>query len=767
MKKNLKKSLSGISVPERIQRITHLIDSFDNFDEILLHIKDPIVSLFDAERMTIFFIDETNGEVFSKIKTGAAPNEIRVIVNKQSIVGYVASTGACLSINNAYDQNELKAIYPDLNFDKSWDKRSKYHTKQILAYPLMYQNSLFGVIQIINKKSSEQITHLDRANLHKISRLIAQAFYVNSKMMNKYKSKFDYLISKYIISQSDLNKALAEARKRKCDIADVLIEDYKINKSLICKSFSVYFKVKYLEYDNSYTPPEELLSYIKMKNPIKFMRHNGWVPYKKENERILIVCDDPTNERKISEIQLVLGDTQFDFMVGLRRDIVRLIDKLTAQPIINKLTVQPKKSFNHVESELKVTKENSFQEEIKEIDENDSLIARHVNQIITQACSKGASDIHVETCPGKQNTIIRLREDGDCYLYKEIPANWKKAFVSRIKIMANLNIAERRLPQDGKIQLSIKGKKIELRVATIPTHGGNEDVVMRILADQEPIPLDKLNLSPWNYQLFLDSVNKPHGIFLVVGPTGSGKTTTLHSALNHINKPELKIWTAEDPVEITQKGLRQVQINPNIDLTFSTALRAFLRADPDVIMIGEMRDHETANICIGASLTGHFVFSTLHTNSAAETITRLIDLGIDTLNVGDALQGVLAQRLTKTLCPFCKENYRPSKSEIDELGSQYGEKFMPELQETFESNSMCKPRGCPRCDNSGFKGRTGIHEILVVNQEIKKLIQKKAPAEQIRESAIKNGMRTLKQDGIWKVLKGDTTFDRIRAVCSV
>jgi type II secretory ATPase GspE/PulE/Tfp pilus assembly ATPase PilB-like protein len=495
-----------------------------------------------------------------------------------------------------------------------------------------------------------------------------------------------------------------------------------------------------------------------MKDPIKFMRHNGWVPYKKENERILIVCDDPTDERKISDIQLVLGDTQFDFIVGLRRDIVRLIDKLTAQP---------KMSFSQVESKLMEKKENIFQEEKNEINENDSIIAKFVNQTIVHAYSKGASDIHVETCPGKENTIIRLREDGDCYLYEEVPANWKKALVSRIKIMANLNIAERRLPQDGKIQLLALGKTIELRVAIIPTHGGYEDVVMRILPDQEPVPLDKLNLSPLNNKLFINSVNKPHGIFLVVGPTGSGKTTTLHSALNHINRPELKIWTAEDPVEITQKGLRQVQINQNINLTFSAALRAFLRADPDVIMIGEMRDHETANMGIGASLTGHLVFSTLHTNSAAETVTRLIDLGIDTLNIGDALQGVLAQRLTKTLCPFCKENYRPSAGEMDELASQYGENFWSELKETIESNSMCKPRGCSRCNNSGFKGRTGIHEILVMNQEMKKLIQQKAPAEQIRESAIKNGMRTLKQDGIWKVLKGDTTFDRVRAVCLV
>ena len=296
-------------------------------------------------------------------------------------------------------------------------------------------------------------------------------------------------------------------------------------------------------------------------------------------------------------------------------------------------------------------------------------------KIIENAYYSNASDIHIEPYGVEQNAEVRYRTDGSCSNVLKIPKHYVKQVLARLKIMANLDIAERRKPQDGKIKFTTsKGKDIELRVATIPTANNNEDIVLRVLADSKPLPLEEI--IPARIHIpFKEIVEPPYGIILVVGPTGSGKTTTLHSALHHINVPERKIWTAEDPVEITQYRLRQVQVKPAIGYTFASAMRAFLRADPDVIMIGEMLDEETAKMAVEASLTGHLVFSTLHTNSAPETIVRLLDMGVDTFNFADALLGVLAQRLVRTLCEKCKEAYHPDKMEYEHLLTNYGFPF--------------------------------------------------------------------------------------------
>jgi type II secretory ATPase GspE/PulE/Tfp pilus assembly ATPase PilB-like protein len=331
--------------------------------------------------------------------------------------------------------------------------------------------------------------------------------------------------------------------------------------------------------------------------------------------------------------------------------------------------------------------------------------------------------------------------------------------------MAKLDISEKRKPQDGKIRFKYSRGTIELRVATIPTANQNEDVVMRILAASKPLPIEKMGFSETNLRRFKEILAKPYGIALVVGPTGSGKTTTLHSALGFINTEDMKIWTAEDPVEITQKGLRQVQVHPKIDFTFAVAMRSFLRADPDVIMVGEMRDHETAAIGIEASLTGHLVFSTLHTNSAPETITRLLDMNIDPFNFADALLGIMAQRLIRTLCPKCKEGYNPTPEEFEEIIEVYGYDWWPSLGITYSPElQLYRPKGCPACNNTGYKGRMGVHELLVGTDELKKAIQHRATIDDLRKLAMQQGMRTLLQDAIEKSLKGFTDIKHARSI---
>jgi type II secretory ATPase GspE/PulE/Tfp pilus assembly ATPase PilB-like protein len=423
-------------------------------------------------------------------------------------------------------------------------------------------------------------------------------------------------------------------------------------------------------------------------------------------------------------------------------------------------------------------------EEDAPIEQSDNSLVRMINGMIIEAHKEGVSDIHIESYPGREKIRIRFRKDGRLRTYLELPPNYRNAMIARVKIMCDLDISEKRKPQDGKINFSkfSPQHRIELRVATIPTNNGLEDVVMRILASARPIPMDRLGLSPSNLAELQRAIERPYGMVLCVGPTGSGKTTTLHSALNHINVPERKIWTAEDPIEITQSGLRQVQVNPRIDWTFAKALRAFLRADPDVIMVGEIRDEETAHMAIEASLTGHLVLSTLHTNSAPETVTRLLDMGMDPFNFADSLLAVLAQRLVRRLCTHCRTQRPASEEEIGELLSDYMHAFgaadAPTDRDALRRGwmeghgregalPMYASPGCPHCENTGFKGRVGVHELMVISRELRRLVQTGARAEALQETALREGMRTLRQDGIEKVLAGHTTIEEVRATSNV
>jgi type II secretory ATPase GspE/PulE/Tfp pilus assembly ATPase PilB-like protein len=414
----------------------------------------------------------------------------------------------------------------------------------------------------------------------------------------------------------------------------------------------------------------------------------------------------------------------------------------------------------------------------KQATESDSALVNLVNRIILDAVAQKASDIHIEANFAPKPTRVRFRKDGILADYLELPSQFRNAVVSRIKIMSRLDITERRKPQDGKIDFGQFGPApVELRIATVPTTGGLEDIVMRVLAAGSPVPLGELGLEQDVLETVKRLISRPHGLFLVCGPTGSGKTTTLHSLLAFLNTAEQKIWTAEDPIEITQPGLRQVQVNAKIGWTFAAAMRSFMRADPDVIMVGEMRDAETAKIGIEASLTGHLVLSTLHTNSGPESIVRLLDLGMDPFNFADALQGVLAQRLAKRLCPICKTAYRPTSAEIEQLALEYcydtpidvrkqRQKWTERYGGEQKEITLFRAHSCERCEHTGYRGRIGLHELLVADPATKRLVQSRAPVSEVKGAAVIAGMRTLRQDGIEKVLQGLTDIRQVSAVCS-
>jgi type II secretory ATPase GspE/PulE/Tfp pilus assembly ATPase PilB-like protein len=770
-----------LAFQKQLQAVTNKIHATSNIDEIMLEVSADVCVLFNADRLTIYSVGEDRQSIVSKVKTGLNSfKDLKLPIAEHSIAGYVALAKRTVNIRDVYDENELRALNPNLRFLQEVDKRTGYRTKQMLVAPILDlgPNELIGVIQIINNKAGMAFSGLAEEGVGELAQTLAIAFKQRQKPQAA-KSKYDYLIADAVLSAGEFELAARQARKKAIDIEQVLSEEFQVKIPAIGAALSKFFGVPYEPFKPDRVKPAELLRNLKR----EYVEANQWVPIDDGREGLVVMCLDPERIRSSRIASNVFPKARIVYKVATQRDFKETVNQFygadTGADLGNVEDLLGAMSGDGSE----LLESTSFDEASAAADNE---LVKLVNKVILDAYQQGASDIHIEPYPGKAKTEIRFRKDGALGPYIEVPSSYRAAIAARIKIMCDLDISEKRRPQDGKIKFKKFGPlDIELRVATIPTAGGVEDIVMRILNSGEPIPLEKMGFTEKNLSQLKSVVSKPYGLFFVCGPTGSGKTTTLHSVLKFLNTPDTKIWTAEDPVEITQKGLRQVQVNKKAGLDFSVVMKAFLRADPDIIMVGEMRDKETTGTGIEASLTGHLVLATLHTNSAPESVTRLLDMGMDPFNFSDALLGILAQRLAKRLCS-CKQPYTPEPAELTSFLREYCEELMNTARFKADPKgameavyrdwvkaygndkgqlSLYKPVGCDKCGNSGFKGRCGLHELLIASDRLKKAIQEHARVAEILALALEEGMRTLKQDGMEKCLTGITHIKEVRAVC--
>ncbi|WP_081908791.1 ATPase, T2SS/T4P/T4SS family [Ferriphaselus sp. R-1] len=757
-------------------------------DEVASEVSRDIAALCNADRISIYEVSEDRLSLVSKVRVGVNTfKDLRLPMTAQSIAGFCALNHKVLNINDVYDEQELGRIGAQLRFLQDVDRRTGYRTKQMLVVPVLKQDAdeLVGVIQLVNNKADQPFSAIVQQAVQEIARALPVALQ-QRHAPTAIKGKFDYLVADAVVSSAELELATRTARRKGIDVEEVLQEDFHVTAAQMGSSLARFFGVPYEPFRADRIKPADLLKNLKR----EYVASSGWVPLEENQDGLVVLTPDPERTRASRLANAVFPKAKLLFKVCSQREFRATLDAFFSKGVSD-LSLHAHDMEGSVDDLL--TSLGGEDDELAGINPEDisaaadNELVKLVNKVIVDAYKMGASDIHIEPAPGKAKTLIRFRKDGSLLPYIEVPASYRNALITRIKIMCDLDISEKRKPQDGKIKFKKFGPlDIELRVATLPSQGGVEDIVMRILASGEPLPVEKLGLSTYNLETLKNVVSKPYGLFFVCGPTGSGKTTTLHSILSSLNKPDTKIWTAEDPVEITQKGLRQVQINKKAGLDFATIMRAFLRADPDIIMVGEMRDKETVSIGIEASLTGHLVFATLHTNSAPESITRLLDMGMDPFNFADALLGVLAQRLTKRLCKDCRKSYIASEEEVDALLSEYADELKhierwqqdPEaaratLRTEWTRNfagadgrfTLYEPVGCDSCAGTGYRGRLGLHELLVGSDAIKKNIQEHARVAEMMVTALDEGMRTLKQDGIEKVLQGFTDMHQVRAVC--
>jgi type II secretory ATPase GspE/PulE/Tfp pilus assembly ATPase PilB-like protein len=798
------RQMGGGGDPAQAEKRTQLgelcayLAGLDTLDGLLFEGMERVAEFFAAGRAAVFIPDLDN-QLRAVAWVSDSVRELRLPRDAGNLIGWAAAARSPASVHNVWDLAELVRLHPRLRPDDRLDQWLGLRLRSVLLAPLLDRDKEIGVLLIANRADEASVFPArDVGYAGEVAKVVAGSLAVQlglrtsiqaapvatpratpapavrpsasqatvaiiptptvtqsatsalpadlrptapmavagSRPSSRPANKWDHLVQSGVMQAEQLAKALASAEASATDAGRFLIEKIGIARADVEKAISTYYGVPFYRFTAQQSIPEDLRQRLR----VEFLRRIGAVPIERRGPRLIVVIDDPHDIQRADALRSVETDREVVIHVGFRDEILACIEhsyglRSDVNVLIKELST---------DEGTGAVDEPSDDDDAEE-EESDSAIIKLANQVIIDAYQRGASDIHIEPYGKEENTRIRFRIDGDCIPYQDIPAMFRNPLVARFKIMARLDISEKRKPQDGKIKFRMRDRTIELRVATLPTVNGNEDVVMRILAASKPIPLDEMGMSERNLRELRAIIAKPYGLILCVGPTGSGKTTTLHSALGSINTLDMKIWTAEDPVEITQPGLRQVQVQPKIGFDFAAAMRSFLRADPDVIMVGEMRDKETAATGVEASLTGH--------------------LGLDPFTFADALLGVLAQRLARGLCKKCREQYVADKDEVAEITQAFGEEAAAARGIGRGDFKLWRASGCELCSKTGYKGRIAVHELLVADEVIKRAVAKRMPVEEIRKLAVASGMTTLLQDGIEKAIAGKTDLKQVLAVC--
>ena len=752
-------------VERRREAVLRIVADNPNLDSAIVRLREEIRAALGADKCVVY--RKKNNALLNPY-AGGSPDDPRFEYNSlriapdEDLAGFVAVNRQPLLILNVYDGGELARIGETLRFDDQWDAKHGVRTRSAMVAPAFGPDGgLMAVIQVQNMEGSELFSKGDLEGLKSLASALGEALYLKVGKLPDY---LLHLVPRFIDEATLRNLVVTDGDPWR--LYDQLMEHHGVPPGAIGEVLSRRHDCPFVAFDTDRPPP-----HIAEINPA-YLRKNLWVPVAEgESGEVVVAIDNPSDPNRTSEVTLLLPGRRVEFRVALRRDILRWIDALEG---VGGVGGAPRGDIEGALERLDfVTEEDEAQAQGEDVSlaglESDSPAIQLVDSIILEGVHKSASDIHMEPVEieegGRRKRVMRVRYriDGECTSATVLPIQVARAVMARIKIMSRLDTSERRLPQSGKIK--IKGMNIELRVETCPTSLGEEKAVLRILASKL-IPLEKLITNPEQFRRFRRIITRPHGIVLVVGPTGSGKTTTLHAALHARNEPGINIITAEDPVEITQPGITQVQVNYDIDLTFPAILRSFLRQDPDIVMVGEIRDGETARIALEAAQTGHLVFSTLHTNSAPETVTRLFDLGLDPYYFASAISGILAQRLVRKLCDECKRPRVVEGEELEAMIHTFGEEEFAVVIGDRAKLTVYEPVGCETCGDSGYRGRLGIHEIMDKSPAIVELIQRKAATPELKAQAMRDGMRTLFQDGMRNVVEGLTSWEEVVRVCS-
>ncbi|MFO7570020.1 MAG: ATPase, T2SS/T4P/T4SS family [Smithellaceae bacterium] len=817
--------LRNLEFHKSIQNLSNRILGAETIAEIIVSLKEDIRKLFNIHILTIYLIDRPAKEIYTMEADGDNIREVRFPISYATFAGYVTQKKKLLYIADPYNERDLRKIHEQLVFDRSRDRKTGVLTGQIIATPIAIEGVLLGVMEIINKKGGDKIEDYHQIYLDEISGVLAKAFdnqFNFYEEKQKFTVRFEPLLKKGFLNDIQLEKALRTSHRHSQPIEDIFMDQYGVSKDDIGKSLADYYHCRFVPYDSEHPVPDALLTGLE-KAALEKMR---WVPIDVINGKIHVITDDPSDMIKRKNIEGMLGTNAIAYDVATATDIASYLDLFfqeqketrhndetqdnpafqarhidepllevddaitTAEAPEEEMTASseieirpesdptPVESLSQTNEDMPVFGEQSPQELPIEpeapVDENifeeqsltvvDAGAAQRVSQIINEAYGRRASDIHFEPDAEANNVTLRIRIDGQCILHQTMTDSEYETIIAQIKIMAKISPQAKGVLQSAKIRfLRPAGGDLDMRIVIIPTRAGQEDAVIHILPKIKKMPLELIGLSEKTYAILTGILEKPTGLILIAGPAGTGITTTLHACLSHINQPGKKIWTAEQPIDITDNGLRQAQIDPQKGLTFPKLLRSIFAADPDVIMASHLHDIETARLCLEAAMKRNLVLSSLSAESATESMERLLDMGIPHLALADATLAIISQRLIRTLCPKCKEPYHPGREEYDELAELYGAEAFEQLNIPYTDDFVLfRPNGCNECAKTGYSGHTGIFEILVFSHEIKRRIRRKESADAVYDAALSDKMVTLRQDWIYKILEGLTDSARLK-----